>query len=126
MPVATVKAVKESRARINPHTKTYHMKINVLAKLKEYVSSAKGNLITVRPSKIAQEVNTVGRVTRADGVIIRNFLEQLVEKGYIEVIKRSARGKVYGIRKGGEFWRILTIHSPEDILDIIDSDRNAH
>ncbi len=105
--------------KVTTHNKAVHMKISVVTKLKEYASSSKGNLITVRPSKIAQEINTVGRVTRADGVVIRNFLEQLVERGYMEVIKRSARGKVYGIRKGGEFWKLLMSHNPEDILDLV-------
>ncbi|MFP3195159.1 MAG: DNA-binding protein [Caldivirga sp.] len=117
--MASVKLVRETRMKVTVHNKAVHMKVNVVAKLKEYASSSKGNLITVRPSKIAQEINTVGRVTRADGVVIRNFLEQLVERGYMEVIKRSARGKVYGIRKGGEFWRLLMTHSPEDIVSLV-------
>lgn len=117
--MASTKLARGARVKMLTHNKIMHMKISVISKLKEYVYSSKGNLITVRPSKIAQEISTVGRVTRADGVIIRNFLEQLVERGYMEVIKRSARGKVYGIRRGGEFWELLMTHSSEDIVNLI-------
>ena len=87
--MANAKLVRGEEVRVRQASnKAYYMKLNVIVKLREYALTAKGNLVTVRPSKIAQEINHVGRITRADGVIIRNFLEQLVEVGYMEIIKR--------------------------------------
>jgi hypothetical protein len=84
------------------------VKVLILQMLKDMVSNAKGQLITFRPAKVAQDISIWTRKSpRSESVIVRNFLEELVELGLIRVIKRSARGKVYGIERGTEFWLIL-------------------
>ncbi|ADY00914.1 hypothetical protein VMUT_0703 [Vulcanisaeta moutnovskia 768-28] len=89
--------------------------------LKDLVINAKGQLITFRPAKVAQDISIWTRKSpRSESVIVRNFLEELVELGLIKVIKRSARGKVYGIIRNTEFWLILEHNNVHEILSFID------
>ncbi len=53
--------------------------------------------------------------------MIRNFLEELVEKGLIKVVKRSARGKVYGVYRESDLWKMLIGYQPRSILSIVES-----
>ncbi|MCG2863073.1 MAG: hypothetical protein L7H10_07055 [Vulcanisaeta sp.] len=97
------------------------VKILILQMLKDMVLNARGQLITFRPAKVAQDISVWTRKSpRSESVIVRNFLEELVELGFIKVIKRSARGKVYGIMRGTEFWLILEHKNVHDILSYID------
>ena len=100
------------------------VKVLILQMLKDMVSNAKGQLITFRPAKVAQDISIWTRKSpRSESVIVRNFLEELVELGLIRVIKRSARGKVYGIERGTEFWLILEHNNVHDVLSFIDGYR---
>jgi hypothetical protein len=81
-------------------TDSFRIKLITIKFLRDQVQNAKGNLITFRPSKVAQDLQLYGRQDmRAKTVLIRAFLDELVQRGYITVIKRSARGKVYGLYK---------------------------
>ncbi|WP_048056850.1 hypothetical protein [Vulcanisaeta moutnovskia] len=100
---------------------TKKVKILILQMLKDLVINAKGQLITFRPAKVAQDISIWTRKSpRSESVIVRNFLEELVELGLIKVIKRSARGKVYGIIRNTEFWLILEHNNVHEILSFID------
>ncbi|MGC8542665.1 MAG: hypothetical protein ACP5NQ_01890 [Vulcanisaeta sp.] len=100
---------------------TRKVKTLILQMLKDMVVNAKGQLITFRPAKVAQDISIWTRKSpRSESVIVRNFLEELVELGLIRVIKRSARGKVYGIMRGSEFWLILEHNNVHEVLSFID------
>jgi len=47
----------------------------------------------------------------------------LVQRGYITIIKRSARGKVYGLYKNNKFWDMLAIHEPEKVLELLEAEK---
>jgi hypothetical protein len=99
---------------------TKKVKILILQMLRDMVLNAKGQLITFRPAKVAQDISIWTRKSpRSESVIVRNFLEELVELGLVRVIKRSARGKVYGIMRGTEFWFILERNNVHEILSFI-------
>ena len=105
---------------------TKKVKILILQMLKDMVLNAKGQLITFRPAKVAQDISIWTRKSpRSESVIVRNFLEELVELGLIRVIKRSARGKVYGIMRNTEFWLILEHNNVHEILSFIDGYKSA-
>ena len=105
---------------------TKKVKILILQMLKDMVLNAKGQLITFRPAKVAQDISIWTRKSpRSESVIVRNFLEELVELGLIRVIKRSARGKVYGIMRNTEFWLILEHNNVYEILSFIDGYKSA-
>ncbi len=105
---------------------TKKVKILILQMLKDMVINAKGQLITFRPAKVAQDITIWTRKSpRSESVIVRNFLEELVELGLIRVIKRSARGKVYGIMRNTEFWLILEHNSVHEVLSFIDNYKSA-
>ncbi|MEM3995943.1 MAG: DNA-binding protein, partial [Pyrobaculum sp.] len=92
--------------------------------LRDQVQNAKGNLITFRPSKVAQDLHLYGRQDlRAKTVLIRTFLDDLVQRGYVTIIKRSARGKVYGLYKNNKFWDLLTVYEPEKVLEILEAEK---
>jgi len=98
------------------------IKLLTLQFLKELISNAKGQLVTFRPAKIAQEIaSRTRRSPRAESVVIRNFFEELVEYKLIHVIKKSARGKVYGIYRNTVLWNLLEHYDPQSVLAIIES-----
>lgn len=97
------------------------VKLLILQILKDMVINAKGRVITFRPARIAQDISVwTKKSPRSESVIVRNFLEELVELGFIRVIKRSARGKVYGIVRNTDFWVILEQRGPHDVLSIVE------
>jgi len=98
------------------------IKMLVLQFLKEIISNARGQLVTFRPAKIAQEISSITRRSpRAESVVIRNFFEELVEYKLIQVIKKSARGKVYGIYRNSMLWNLLEHYDVNDVLTIIEN-----
>ena len=98
------------------------IKLLVLQFLKELVMNAKGQLVTFRPAKIAQEISLkTRRSPRAESVVIRNFFEELVEYKLIQVVKKSARGKVYGIYRNSMLWHLLEHYDPPSVLAIIEN-----
>ncbi|ABP51179.1 MULTISPECIES: hypothetical protein [Pyrobaculum] len=105
-------------------TDSFRIKLITLRFLREQVQNAKGNLITFRPSKVAQDLHLYGRQElRAKTVLIRTFLDDLVQRGYITIIKRSARGKVYGLYKTNKLWDMLTLYEPEKVLELLEAER---
>ncbi|MGK0549661.1 MAG: DNA-binding protein [Pyrobaculum sp.] len=105
-------------------TDLFRIKLITLRFLREQVQNAKGNLITFRPSKVAQDLHLYGRLElRAKTVLIRTFLDDLVQRGYITIIKRSARGKVYGLYKTNKLWDMLTLYEPEKVLELLEAER---
>ncbi len=105
-------------------TDSFRIKLITLRFLREQVQNAKGNLITFRPSKVAQDLHLYGRQElRAKTVLIRIFLDDLVQRGYITIIKRSARGKVYGLYKTNKLWDMLTLYEPEKVLELLEAER---
>lgn len=105
-------------------TDSFRIKLITIKFLRDQVQNAKGNLITFRPSKVAQDLQLYGRQDmRAKTVLIRAFLDELVQRGYITVIKRSARGKVYGLYKNNKFWEMLILHEPEKILELLETEK---
>jgi hypothetical protein len=108
----------------NDKTDSFRIKLITIKFLREQVQNAKGNLVTFRPSKVAQDLHLYGRQDlRAKTVLIRAFLDDLVQRGYITIIKRSARGKVYGLYKANKFWDMLAIHEPEKVLEFLESEK---
>jgi len=108
----------------NGKTDTFRVKLITIRFLREQVQNAKGNLITFRPSKVAQDLQLYGRQDlRAKTVLIRAFLDDLVQRGYITIIKRSARGKVYGLYKSNRYWDMLTIYEPEKVLELLEAEK---
>ncbi|MEZ0318380.1 MAG: DNA-binding protein [Pyrobaculum sp.] len=108
----------------NEKTDPYKIKLITIKFLRDQVQNAKGNLITFRPSKVAQDLHLYGRQDlRAKTVMIRTFLDDLVQRGYVTIIKRSARGKVYGLYKNNRFWDILVVYEPEKVLEILESEK---
>ena len=109
------------------HINLHKIKLGVLEYLKNQVQSARGNLVTFRPSKIASDIlpyynkNNI----RAKTVLVRAFLDELVERGFLTVIKKSARGKVYGLLRSNEFWRMLETNSVEEILERLEQGYSA-
>ncbi len=98
------------------------IKLLVLQFLKDLVMNAKGQLVTFRPAKIAQEISAkTRRSPRAESVVIRNFFEELVEYKLIQVIKKSARGKVYGISRNSMLWNLLEHYDTQSVLAIIEN-----
>ncbi len=98
------------------------IKLLTLQFLKELISNAKGQLVTFRPAKIAQEIaSRTRRSPRAESVVIRNFFEELVEYKLIHVVKKSARGKVYGIYRNTVLWNLLEHYDAQSVLVIIES-----
>ena len=96
------------------------IKLAIIKFLKELVQSAKGNLVTFRPSKVVQELHIYdSHDMRTKTVMIRAFLDELVQRGYITVIKRSARGKVYGLYRNNRFWSVLLSREPEGVLETL-------
>lgn len=84
------------------------IKTLILQFLKEQIRNSRGNLVSFRPAKVAYEIaQYTRRSPRAETVIVRNYLDKLVELGYIEVIKKSSRGKLYGIYKTSKLWQLL-------------------
>jgi hypothetical protein len=105
-------------------TDSFRIKLITIKFLRDQVQNAKGNLITFRPSKVAQDLQLYGRQDmRAKTVLIRAFLDELVQRGYITVIKRSARGKVYGLYKNNKFWEMLILYEPEKILELLEAEK---
>ncbi|MGC8596374.1 MAG: hypothetical protein ACP5NY_00490 [Thermocladium sp.] len=103
-----------------------NIKIYVLQVMKDLVVNSRGRLVTLRPSKLAQDISIKSRKSpRAESVVIRNFLEELVEKGLIKVVKRSARGKVYGIYRESDLWKMLVGYQPRSILSLVESVENG-
>ncbi len=101
---------------------TKRVKLLIIQILKDLVMSARGRLVTFRPAKVAQDISTLTKKSpRSESVIVRNFLEELVELGLVKVIKRSARGKVYGITRDSEFWNILERYNANEIMSYIDA-----
>ncbi|MEM1597339.1 MAG: DNA-binding protein [Pyrobaculum sp.] len=108
----------------NEKTDSYKIKLVTIKFLRDQVQNAKGNLITFRPSKVAQDLHLYGRQDlRAKTVLIRTFLDDLVQRGYVTIIKRSARGKVYGLYKNNKFWDLLTVYEPEKVLEILEAEK---
>ena len=98
------------------------VKALVLQFLKDLVVNAKGQLVTFRPAKVAQEISLkTRRSPRAESVVIRNFFEELVEYKLIQVVKKSARGKVYGIYRNSILWNALEKYDVEYVLSLIES-----
>ena len=98
------------------------VKALVLQFLKDLVANAKGQLVTFRPAKVAQEISLkTRRSPRAESVVIRNFFEELVEYKLIQVVKKSARGKVYGIYRNSILWSALEKYDVEYVLSLIES-----
>ncbi|MEM1787592.1 MAG: DNA-binding protein, partial [Pyrobaculum sp.] len=59
----------------NDKTDSIRIKLITIKFLREQVQNAKGNLITFRPSKVAQDLHIYGRQDlRAKTVLIRTFL----------------------------------------------------
>jgi len=103
---------------------SYRVKLITLKFLKDQVQNAKGNLITFRPSKVAQDLHIYDRQDlRAKTVLIRTFLDDLVQRGYITVVKRSARGKVYGLYRSNKFWDLLLTYEPDKVLELLESEK---
>jgi len=103
---------------------SYVIKRITIQFLQDQTKNAKGNLITFRPSKIAQDLSIYSRKDiRAKTVMIRGFLDELVRRGYIAVIKRSARGKVYGLYRTGKLWDLLERYETDKILEILESEK---
>jgi len=103
---------------------SYRVRLVTLKFLKDQVQNAKGNLITFRPSKVAQDLHIYDRQDlRAKTVLIRTFLDDLVQRGYITVVKRSARGKVYGLYKSNKFWDLLSTYEPDKILELLEAEK---
>ncbi|ABO09392.1 conserved hypothetical protein [Pyrobaculum calidifontis JCM 11548] len=103
---------------------SYRVRLITLKFLKDQVQNAKGNLITFRPSKVAQDLHIYDRQDlRAKTVLIRTFLDDLVQRGYITVVKRSARGKVYGLYKSNKFWDLLSTYEPDKILELLETEK---
>ena len=46
-----------------------------------------------------------------------------MQRGYITIIKRSARGKVYGLYKTNKLWDMLTLYEPEKVLELLEAER---
>ncbi|WP_238375122.1 hypothetical protein [Vulcanisaeta thermophila] len=110
----------------NPVMDTRKVKILILQMLKDMVRNSRGQLITFRPAKVAQDISIWTRKSpRSESVVVRNFLEELVELGLVRVIKRSARGKVYGIMRGSDFWLLLESGNVHEILMLIDNYRTT-
>jgi hypothetical protein len=108
----------------NDKTDSIRIKLITIKFLREQVQNAKGNLVTFRPSKVAQDLHLYGRQDlRAKTVLIRAFLDDLVQRGYITIIKRSARGKVYGLHRANKFWDILSLYEPEKVLEFLESEK---
>ncbi|MGC9051144.1 DNA-binding protein [Pyrobaculum sp.] len=108
----------------NDKIDSFRIKLITIKFLREQVQNAKGNLVTFRPSKVAQDLHLYGRQDlRAKTVLIRAFLDDLVQRGYITIIKRSARGKVYGLYKANKFWDMLSIYEPEKVLEFLESEK---
>lgn len=108
----------------NDKTDSLRIKLVTIKFLREQVQNARGNLITFRPSKVAQDLHLYGRQDlRAKTVLIRTFLDDLVQRGYITIIKRSARGKVYGLHKNNKFWDILALYEPDKVLEILEAEK---
>jgi hypothetical protein len=72
--------------------------------------------------RFAQEISLkTRRSPRAESVVIRNFFEELVEYKLIQVVKKSARGKVYGIYRNSMLWHLLEHYDPPSVLAIIEN-----
>ncbi len=92
--------------------------------LKEQVQNARGNLITFRPSKVIHSLNLYDmQDLRAKTVLVRSFLDDLVQRGYVAIIKRSARGKVYGLYRSNKLWDFLHVYDPERVLEILETEK---
>jgi hypothetical protein len=105
-------------------TDSFRIKLITIKFLRDQVQNAKGNLITFRPAKVAQDLHLYGRQDmRAKTVLIRAFLDELVQRGYVTVIKRSARGKVYGLYRNNKFWEMLILHEPEKLLELLEAEK---
>ena len=82
-----------------------------IAVLKVLVLTAKGNLVTFRSLTISEAVREVlGRkdiAWRSFWGRAREFAEFLVDLKLVKQIKKTARGKIYGIERGSFFWFIL-------------------
>lgn len=103
---------------------SYVIKRITIQFLQSQAKNAKGNLITFRPSKIVQDLSIYTRKdVRAKTVMVRGFLDELVHRGYITVIKRSARGKVYGLYRDGRLWDILQRYELDKVLEILESEK---
>ncbi len=101
------------------------VKLLILQFIKDQIGGSRGNLVTFRPAKVAQDVSVYSRKSpRAETVIIRNFLEELVERGFIQIVKRSARGKVYGIQRNSKLWQLLEDNEPVKVLELLELERS--
>ncbi|MFN3804052.1 MAG: DNA-binding protein [Pyrobaculum sp.] len=103
---------------------SFRVKLVTIKFLKDQVQNAKGNLVTFRPSKVIHDLQLYSRQDlRAKTVLIRTFLDDLVQRGYVAIIKRSARGKVYGLYKNNRFWDVLMFHDAEKVLELLESEK---
>ncbi len=97
------------------------IKLLVLQYIKNVIMNTKGQIVTFRPAKLAQEISArTHRSPRAESVIIRNFFEELVECKLVHVVKRGARGKVYGIYKDTPLWSLLKNHDVSQVYEFIE------
>jgi hypothetical protein len=95
-------------------------RLATLRYLRELVLGARGNLATLRPYRVARELSPGGE--RAAAAALAAFFRELVRCGYIVAVKRTARGRLYGLRRGSWLWRALLEREPREVLEELEAE----
>ena len=90
--------------------------LEIFKVLKMLVMQNRGTLTILTSRKLMKYLNVYSTRRRSVMYVIRTTFEDLVEAGLMKVLYRSARGKVYGIEKGSEFYQMLVSMKSEEIV----------
>jgi hypothetical protein len=91
------------------------LEVKILGQLRTYVLGARGNIRTVRLKMLAQDVCGAKRA------LVKAFMDRLVNKGLVEVDKRTDEVR-YILRRGTPLWEALE-RGVEDALALLERER---
>ncbi len=101
--------------------KSLEFREKILKIIREQVVSSRGNLVTFRASKIAKQLSKeYSKNGKAITLAVKEYLEVLVKYGYLEVIKETSRGRIYGLKRNSPLWKLLENASPSDIRELVE------
>ncbi|RLE56075.1 MAG: DNA-binding protein [Thermoprotei archaeon] len=95
------------------------VRVKTLSFIREQILNSRGSLVTFRAAKIAKAIAPSNyRNGKALTLAVKEYLEYLVKRGYVKIIKETSRGRIYGVTKDSPLWNLLLVNSPDKLQEL--------
>ena len=91
--------------------------------VKQRIFYAKGQLISLKPSRLADELTSERKDLEAKYRSISRALLELLEHlrdfGMVQMVKKTKRGRVYALQRGSLLWQVIQHGNLDCVADVL-------